>query len=59
MVEIRIRDGDNFDAVIRKFRKKCEKDGILSEIRQRRFYEKPSAKRRRKRNSWKGDKDER
>lgn len=56
MVEIKIRDGENFEAVVRKFRKKCEKDGILTEIRRRRFYEKPSAKRRRKR---KGDKDER
>jgi small subunit ribosomal protein S21 len=59
LVEIRLRVGDNFDAVVRKFKKKCEKDGLLTELRNRRFYEKPSAKRRRKRKLRKGDSDER
>jgi len=42
------RDGEDFDRVLKRFNKKCEKDGLLTELRKRRFYEKPSVKKRRK-----------
>jgi len=37
-----------FDVALRKFRKAVEKAGIINEVRKREFYEKPTAKRKRK-----------
>ncbi len=37
-----------FDVGLRKFKKACEKAGIVQEVRRREFYEKPTAKRKRK-----------
>lgn len=37
-----------FDIGLRKFKKACEKAGILKELKKREYYEKPSAKRQRK-----------
>ena len=37
-----------FDVALRKFKKGCEKAGIVQEVRKREFYEKPTAKRKRK-----------
>jgi small subunit ribosomal protein S21 len=48
MPGIVIREGDSFEAAIKKFKKQCEKAGILSEIRKREAYEKPSVKRKKK-----------
>jgi len=48
MPGIFIREGDSFDGALKKFKKQVEKAGILSEIRKRESYEKPSVKRKRK-----------
>ncbi|MBY0471338.1 30S ribosomal protein S21 [bacterium] len=48
MPGIVIREGDSFEAALKKFKKQCEKAGILSEIRKRESYEKPSVKRKKK-----------
>jgi small subunit ribosomal protein S21 len=48
MPGINIREGDSFEAAIKKFKKQCEKAGILSEVRKREAYEKPSVKRKKK-----------
>ncbi len=48
MPGIVIRDGDSFEAAIKRFKKSCEKSGILSEVRKREAYEKPSVKRKKK-----------
>lgn len=48
MPGIVIRDGDSFEGAIKKFKKQCEKAGILSEVRKREHYEKPSVKRKKK-----------
>jgi len=37
-----------FDVALRKFKKACDKAGIVQEVRKREFYEKPAAKRKRK-----------
>jgi small subunit ribosomal protein S21 len=37
-----------FDVALRKFRKACDRAGIVQEVRKREYYEKPSAKRQRK-----------
>jgi small subunit ribosomal protein S21 len=43
-----INDNENFDSALRKFKKKCEKEGILSELKKRQHYEKPSMQRKKK-----------
>lgn len=43
-----VREGESFDGALRRFKKQCEKAGILSEIRKREHYEKPSILRKRK-----------
>jgi small subunit ribosomal protein S21 len=45
---VRIRENENFDAALRRFKRACEKAGILSELRRREFYEKPTQERKRK-----------
>ena len=40
-----------FDVLMRRFKKKCERDGIVAEVRKRQYYEKPSAKRQKKKNA--------
>ena len=48
MADVRIRDNESFENALRRFKKQCEKAGILSEVRRREHYEKPSVKRKRK-----------
>jgi small subunit ribosomal protein S21 len=48
MPGIVIRDGDSFEAALKKFKKNCEKAGTLAEVRKREAYEKPSVKKKKK-----------
>ncbi len=48
MSSIRVRENESFENALRRFKKQCEKTGIISEIRRREHYEKPSVKRKRK-----------
>lgn len=43
-----IRDGESFESALKRFKKQCEKTGILSEIKKREHFEKPSVKRKKK-----------
>jgi len=45
---VRVRENENFDAALRRFKRSCEKAGILAELRSREFYEKPTQERKRK-----------
>jgi small subunit ribosomal protein S21 len=45
---VRIRENEHFDAALRRFKRACEKAGILSELRRREYYEKPTQERKRK-----------
>ena len=51
MSEIIIHDDENVDRALKRFKKKCEKAGILSDLRKHRHYEKPSERRKRKMNA--------
>jgi len=42
-------DNESFDSLLKRFNKRVQQDGILSEVRRREHYEKPSAQRKRKR----------
>ena len=43
-----VRDGESFESALKRFKKQCEKTGILSEIKKREHYEKPSVRRKKK-----------
>ena len=47
MSEIRIRKGEPVDRALRRLKKKLDKEGTLKELRNRRYYEKPSEVKRR------------
>jgi len=46
MPAVIIREGESFESALKRFKKQCEKTGILSEIKKREHYEKPSVKRK-------------
>jgi small subunit ribosomal protein S21 len=46
--EIVITDDENVERALRRFRKQCERAGILADLRRRRHYEKPSERRKRR-----------
>ncbi|MBN2467274.1 MAG: 30S ribosomal protein S21 [Deltaproteobacteria bacterium] len=48
MPGIMVSDNEPFEIALRRFKKQCERAGIVSEIRRRQFYEKPSIKRKKK-----------
>jgi small subunit ribosomal protein S21 len=48
MPGVRVKEGEPFENAMKRFKKQCEKAGILSEIRKREHYEKPSVKRKKK-----------
>lgn len=48
MVGIRVRENESFESALRRFKKLCEKSGVLSEVRRREHYEKPSVRRKKK-----------
>ena len=48
MAVVVIQDGENFEKALKRFKKLCEKEGILTEMKRREYYEKPSQKRKRK-----------
>ncbi len=50
MAEVVIYEDESFERALRRFKKKCEKAGILSDLRKHRHYEKPSERRKRKLN---------
>jgi len=41
-------DNESFESLLKRFNKRVQQDGILSEIRHREYFEKPSVKRKRK-----------
>ena len=48
MTVVIIREGESFESALRRFKKQCERTGILSEVKRREYYEKPSVKRKKK-----------
>ena len=48
MSEVRIEDGESLESALKRFKKKVQKAGILTEVRRREHYEKTSVKKKRK-----------
>ena len=45
---VKVRENEPFDIALRRFKRSCEKANILSEVRKREYYEKPTTVRKRK-----------
>lgn len=48
MSVIRVGENESLDSALKRFKRKCQKDNILSDMRKKEFYEKPSIKRKKK-----------
>ncbi len=48
MPSVKVRDNEPFDLALRRFKRACEKAGLLAEVHRREFYEKPTQVRKRK-----------
>jgi small subunit ribosomal protein S21 len=45
---VKVKDNESFESALRRFKKQCEKAGIMYELRRREHYEKPSVRRKKK-----------
>lgn len=48
MTEIRVGKNESLDSALRRFKRSCQKSGVLVEVRKREHYEKPSVRRKKK-----------
>jgi len=48
---VRVKEGESFERALRRFKKRCEKAGILSDLRKHAHFEKPSERKKRKRSA--------
>ena len=48
MPQIRVKENEPFDVALRRFKRACEKAGVLTEVRRREYHEKPTSIRKRK-----------
>ena len=48
MIKIKARGGESIHQMMKRFKKMCEKEGVIKDIKRQSYYEKPSEKRRRR-----------
>ncbi|MDI6759155.1 MAG: 30S ribosomal protein S21 [Candidatus Omnitrophota bacterium] len=48
MPQIEVRKDESFESALRRFKRKIEQEGILREVKERRYYEKPSERRKKR-----------
>lgn len=48
MPSVKLKENEPFDVALRRFKRSCEKAGVLADVRRREFYEKPTSVRKRK-----------
>jgi small subunit ribosomal protein S21 len=48
MSEVRVGKNETLDSALRRFKRTCQKSGVLAEFRKHEHYEKPSVKRKKK-----------
>lgn len=48
MTQVEVKKDESFESALRRFKKKIEQEGILREVRDRKYYEKPSERKRKK-----------
>jgi small subunit ribosomal protein S21 len=45
---IKLKENESFESALKRFKKQCEKAGLMYELRRREYYEKPSVRRKKK-----------
>ncbi|MDX2197482.1 MAG: 30S ribosomal protein S21 [Phycisphaerae bacterium] len=48
MIRVKVRSNESVEQMVRRFKKLCEKEGLVRDIKRTSYYEKPSERRRRK-----------
>ena len=48
MSTVRVGENENVESALRRFKRKCSRDGIIGDLRKKEFYEKPSVRRKKK-----------
>jgi len=48
VTEVKVREDESIDAALRRFKRECERAGLMTEIKKREYYESPSVRRKRK-----------
>ena len=48
MIKVRARGGESVQQMMKRFKKMCEKEGLIKDIKRQSYYEKPSEKKRRR-----------
>lgn len=48
MPGVKLKENESFESALKRFKKQCEKAGILSELKRREYYDKPSVRRKKK-----------
>jgi len=48
LAQVVVREGENLESALKRFKRSCARDGVMSELRKREHYEKPSVKRKKK-----------
>ena len=46
MSTVRVGENENVESALRRFKRKCSRDGIIGDLRKKEFYEKPSVKKK-------------
>jgi small subunit ribosomal protein S21 len=48
MPEVKVMDNETIDRALRRFKKECEKQGLMQELKKREYYDKPSIRKKKK-----------
>ena len=48
MIKVKARSGESIQQMMKRFKKMCEKEGLIKDIKRQSYYEKPSERKRRK-----------
>ena len=48
MAQVYVKENESLESALKRFKRFCARDGVMSEIRKREHYEKPSVKRKKK-----------
>ncbi|MEW5745178.1 MAG: 30S ribosomal protein S21 [Nitrospirota bacterium] len=48
MPSVKVKDSESLESALKQFKKQCERDGILSDVKKREHYDKPSIKKKKK-----------
>jgi small subunit ribosomal protein S21 len=48
MAQVIVRENESLESALKRFKRSCARDGVMSELRKREHYEKPSVKRKKK-----------